>query len=298
MIVQLTMPITDRIWQRLMRGVDFIEGNIGQELTLAKVAAKAALSEYHFHRLFRARFGMPVMDYVRRRRITEAAKALLHSPTSILEIALDAGFESQAAFTRAFRRIYHTSPARYRMRGRDVPWLSSAPISETALALFPRLGKDQPRLQTIEAFDVAGVAASFDGAGRERISQLWEALACIAGHACFTECDRIGISENDDAVLGGVLGYMAAIAVTPGQDVAKSLKRRTLPGGTYLVFDFEGPFQKISAAYDYIFGIWMPGSRHVVAPLPSFSRMAAHDRRSGRDALVGTTQIWIPVLAS
>ena len=60
-----------------MRGVDYIEHNIDQELTLAKVAAKSALSEHHFHRLFRARFGMPVMDYVRRRRITQAATALL-----------------------------------------------------------------------------------------------------------------------------------------------------------------------------------------------------------------------------
>ncbi len=292
------MQMNDRVWQRLMRGVDFIEGNIGQELTLAKVAAKAALSEYHFHRLFRARFGMPVMDYVRRRRITEAAKALLHSSTSILEIALDAGFESQAAFTRAFRRVYHTSPARYRIRGRDVPWLSSAPISEMALALLPGLGQKQPRLETIEAFDVAGVEASFDGAGRERIAQLWESLAHIAGHDRLAECDRIGISENDDAVIGGVLGYMAAIGLAPGQETAESLKRRTLHGGTYLVFDFEGQFQKISAAYDYIFGIWMPGSRHVVAPLPSFSRMAAHDHGLGTGYFAGTSQIWIPVVAS
>jgi len=298
MIVQQTMPTPDRIRQRLMRGVDYIERNIGHELTLAKVAAQAALSEFHFHRLFRSRFGMPVMDYVRRRRITQAATALLHSRTAILAIALDAGFESQAAFTRAFRRVYHTTPAQYRSRGRDVPWLSSAPISEAALAMFPGLGKDQPRLETIEAFDVAGVEASFDGAGRARIPQLWEALVRLTGFPNFAECDRIGISENDDAVIGGVLGYMAAIRLSPGQDVAAGLTRRTLAGGTYLVFTFEGPFQKISAAYDYIFGIWMPGSRHLVAPMPSFNRMAAQDHRPGTDTLAGITQIWIPVVAS
>lgn len=298
MIVQQTMPTPDRIWQRLMRGVDYIERNIGHELTLAKVAAQAALSEYHFHRLFRAHFGVPVMDYVRRRRITRAATSLLHSRTSILAIALDAGFESQAAFTRAFRRVYHTTPAQYRARGRDVPWLSSASISGAALAMFPGLGKVQPRLETIDGFDVAGVAASFDGAGRARIPKLWEALVCLTGGASFAACDRIGISENDDAVIGGVLGYMAAIRLLPGQDVAEGLSRRSVAGGTYLVFNFEGDFQKISAAYDYIFGIWMPGSRHMLAPMPSFTRMAAQDRRPDIDYLAGATHIWIPVTAS
>lgn len=288
----------DRIWQRLMRSVDYIERNIGQELNLAKVAAQAALSEYHFHRLFRSRFGMAVMDYVRRRRITQAATALLHSPTSILAIAMDAGFESQAAFTRAFRRVYHTTPAHYRARGRDVPWLSAAPIAEAALAMFPGLGKMQPRLETIEAFDVAGVEASFEGSGRARIPQLWEALVRIAAGANFAKCDRIGISENDDAVMGGVLGYMAAIRLSPGRDVAEGLTRRTLAGGTYLVFTFEGPFEQIPAAYDYIFGIWMPGSRHIVPPLPSFSRMVALDPLESTDPPAGTAQIWIPVTAS
>ena len=80
---------------------------------------------------------------------------------------------------------------------------------------------------------------------------------------------------------------MAAISLAPGLDVAKSLTRRTLSGGTYLVFTFEGAFEKISAAYDYIFGIWMPGSRHLLLPLPSFNRIAAHDHR--RDT--GTAQI-------
>jgi len=215
----MAMPAPDRI-RRLMRGVEYIEHHIGDKLTLGKVAAKAALSEYHFHRLFRARFGMPVMDYVRRRRITEAAKALLHSRISILEIAFDAGFESQAAFTRGFRRVYHTTPARYRARGREVPWLSSAPISDVTLAMFPGLGKDQPRLETIEAFEVAGVKSRYDGAGRERIPQLWSDLADLLGPFRLTQEECIGISENDAAVVGGVLGYMAAIRLSPGQMVS------------------------------------------------------------------------------
>ncbi len=92
--------------------------------------------------------------------------------------------------------------------------------------------------------------------------------------------------------------YSNPICIAPGQDVAEGLARRTLAGGTYLVFTFEGPFHNISAAYDYIFGIWMPGSRHRLLPLPSFSRVAAQDHRPGLDTLTGSAQIWIPVAAS
>lgn len=294
MIVQLTMTAPDRIWQRLMRGVDYIERHIEEDLSLAKIASMAALSDYHFHRLFRARFGVPVIDYVRRRRISRAASALLRSRTPILQIALDAGFESQAAFSRAFRRVYHVSPAHFRSRGRDVPWLSAAPISDAVLAMLPGLGEKQPRLEVIEPFAVVGLAARFDGPTRAHIPQLWADLVGIVGQARFNARDGIGISENDEAVLSGELGYMAAIPLLPGTRAPAGLTSRALAGGSYLVFTLAGDLQNISAAYDYIFGNWMPGSRHRLAPSPSFTRTAARDSRSG----CRTAQIWIPVLGS
>ena len=291
MLYLTDMPRTNRTRERLLRGLELFEHRIGGEVTLAALASCAALSEFYSHRLFRAHFGLPVMDYVRRRRLARSADALLDSRAPVLHIAMDAGFESQAAFTRAFRKVYHTTPAAWRGRGRDVPWLSAAAIDQAVLALLPRLGDGQPQLECIDAFAVDGLSDQMDGAGRTAIPDLWKQLAHSAGQERFARSDHIGISDGDAAVLEGILTYTAAISAAHDDPPIAGLERRIIPGGAYLVFHFDGPFARISQAYDHIFGIWMPGSRHPLRAGPSFTRMACE--QSGWDH--GTMDIWIPV---
>ena len=74
-------------------------------------------SPYHLRHLFTETIGVPPHQYLRRRRMTEAARQLVFSSQRLLEIAFSAGYESQQAFSDAFRRLYHMSPARFRARG-------------------------------------------------------------------------------------------------------------------------------------------------------------------------------------
>ncbi len=74
-------------------------------------------SPYHLRHLFTETIGVPPHQYLRRRRLTEAARQLVFSSQPLLEIAFSAGYESQQAFSDAFRRLYHMSPARFRARG-------------------------------------------------------------------------------------------------------------------------------------------------------------------------------------
>lgn len=283
----------DRTSTRLLRGVEHIERTIQTGTSLEDIASIVALSAFHFHRQFRAYFGVPVMDYVRRRRLAVAAKALLASREPILHIALDAGFNSQAAFTRAFRKVFHTTPAKYRNRGREVPWLSSVPISSEALAMLPGLSVTQPKLEKIGDIAVEGMSASFDGAGRKEIPQLWEKLAHAIGHDRFARAERFGISEDGEAVLGGILGYTAAVPLDDA-DAHDQLESRTIPGGPYLVFQLEGGARVIPAAYDFIGGTWLPGSRHRLRRAPSFTR----ERDPDETGWPTTVEIWIAVEGS
>ncbi|WP_235218495.1 helix-turn-helix transcriptional regulator [Paenibacillus sp. FSL R7-269] len=82
------------------------------------MAKAAGLSKYHFHRIFRKYVNKNVHEYIRARRLSQAANLLLYSETRILEIALQYGFESQEAFTRAFKEIYDLPPAQYRSQVR------------------------------------------------------------------------------------------------------------------------------------------------------------------------------------
>lgn len=94
--------------------LQFIEDNLENELNLDIIARHAAASKYHFHRRFHAYTGTTLASYIRKRRLSSAASKLLTTDQRILEIALDYQFESQEAFTRAFKKMFQMPPNRYR----------------------------------------------------------------------------------------------------------------------------------------------------------------------------------------
>ena len=257
---------------RLKRAVDYIEQNIDHRISLSAVANHAAVSAYHLHRLFRTRFGVPLMDYVRRRKLTHAADRLVRTREPIIAIALEAGFESQAAFTRAFRRVFYTTPAAYRDQGRHIPWLSVAALSEETLATLPELGNGPPRRETRGAFQVVGLEAELSGEERAQIPALWEQLARTAGWRVFSEAYRYGISDGSPDVLQGRLRYLAALGITEKELAPQGLKARSVPAGDYVVIPFRGSPERFPAAIDFLFGTWLPGSGFVRRLAPSFER--------------------------
>ena len=94
--------------------IDYIENNLNEKLDLEKVSEAVHYSKYHLHRLFTDTVGMTVHDYVVRRQLTEAAKFLVFSDRPIIEIAFICGYESQQAFSSAFKSMYKITPAQYR----------------------------------------------------------------------------------------------------------------------------------------------------------------------------------------
>ncbi|MDO4516334.1 MAG: helix-turn-helix domain-containing protein [Bacillota bacterium] len=105
----------------LSEGIAFIEANLRENLDLDQVAAALHYSKYHLHRMFTQTAGLTIHEYVRRRRLTEAARALVFSRQSILDIALSAGYNSQQTFSGAFKELYKSTPARFRQAGSFYP---------------------------------------------------------------------------------------------------------------------------------------------------------------------------------
>ena len=102
---------------RLRRVADYIEAEIGGDLSLGALARRAALPEGTFARAFRSAYGTSPHRYVMTRRLDRAQSLLLSSDKSLAEIAMDTGFASQSHFTTAFGRLTGSTPAEYRRRG-------------------------------------------------------------------------------------------------------------------------------------------------------------------------------------
>ncbi len=101
----------ERIIQKV---INWIESNLHDNISAYDIADSAGYSKFHFHRIFQTSIGMSVASYIRMRRLAKAAVTLLQTDKRIIEIAIYYQFESQEAFTRAFKKKYHLPPGQYR----------------------------------------------------------------------------------------------------------------------------------------------------------------------------------------
>lgn len=106
--------------RRRRRVVDYIESNLSHPISLADIAAVAALSPYHFARAFKASMGMTPVRYVWQRRIELARRMLRETGAPLVDVALACGYASQSHFTTAFKMATGVTPAAYR-RGQSDP---------------------------------------------------------------------------------------------------------------------------------------------------------------------------------
>jgi AraC-like DNA-binding protein len=103
--------------QPIWRSLEIIENRIAEKLTVEDIASSVYFSKYHYQRLFRALVGESVMEYVTKRRLTLAGRALRETDATILEIALQYGYDSREGFTRSFKAFMGVTPSHFRAHG-------------------------------------------------------------------------------------------------------------------------------------------------------------------------------------
>ncbi len=103
------------------RTIHFIEQHLQEDLNLNDIAKHTGYSKFHLNRIFSETVGCTIHKYIQKRRLTEAAKMLVYTDLPIAQVALEANYESQQAFTLAFRQLYRKTPQIYRETGVFLP---------------------------------------------------------------------------------------------------------------------------------------------------------------------------------
>ncbi len=251
----------------------WIEQHLDEPLTLEQVAARAGLSPYHFSRLFTARMGRSVMAHVRGRRLVCGARRLCDDPSlKLVELALDCGFESQEAFTRAFKRVFGVSPGRFRSGFAVEPIEGQFPMNAPTDPVTPAVRL--PELVSLPGFLVAGLARRFDEATKSEIPQLWSALIGalpFKGQApSWATYGVVSSVEQGE----GCFQYMAGVGVEPGCVPPPGFATMEIPAATYAVFRItlngSALHPQVKQAMAAIWGELIPASGLKVVPGPDF----------------------------
>ncbi len=248
-----------------------IEANLYEEINVAEVAGRAGYSVFHFGRIFQGLTGETVMDYVRKRRLTEAARALVQTDRRILDIALDWQYDSQEAFTRAFKRAYGVTPGVFRRRRFFVPLrvpLSLAEMQPLGMKGAPM----EPRLINLPALRVIGVAY----VGRNEHNEIGALWDVFLDERAMDVQGRIEAGVNlgvcGDARDDGTFRYVAGCQVEAEAAVPDGMIALEVPAATYVVVTQRGPLSDeehgLDAVNVYIYREWLPQSGYQRAATP------------------------------
>lgn len=281
--------------ERLNEALEHIESHLDQRIETAELARIAVTSEYHFRRLFSALAGIPLSEYIRRRRLTIAGAEVLAGERTLLEIAVRYGYGSGEAFARAFRAMHGVGPGDARRAGavlRSQPRMSFRLVVEGSSSMRYRVVEK-------ERFHVVGkkvrVPLVHEGVN-PRIAEFirgidQETIGRITALSDQRPEGILGVSDNLDPsrAEGTELDYYHAVVT--GAAAPADLDELVVPAGTWAVFESSGPFpQALQHLWRDVFTQWFPSNPYQSRPGPEILRT-----RLSQDAAQADAELWIPV---
>ena len=279
-------------WVKIIEdAIEYIEGNITEDLTTGRIAGEVNTSAFYFQRGFSMLCGYTVGEYVRMRRLSLAGEELLSSDIKVIDLAVKYGYDSPDSFTKAFTRFHGSTPTDVRRGGAMLK--SFAPLH---IKLSLEGGSTMEyRIEKKVAFKVMGVSKTFsyEGANRE-IPQFWSEV-----FTNMTDRSVLGMYGVcfDEEMAGNEFRYMIADDYMAGKAEEKKLDVHEIKEHTWPVFPCRGamplPLQEVNRR---IFSEWLPASNYEIAEGYNVEYYSnPEDFANGLHDPEYYAEVWIPV---
>ena len=272
-------PVGKALW--------FIESRLASETSLAEIALASGVSRYHLLRAFGAATGYSVMRYMRGRRLTVAARQLQSGASDILGVALDAGYASHEAFTRAFRDQFGLTPEAVRAR---CPFNNARLVEAISMDKTLIVELEAPRFENGRALLIAGLGERYTFETNQGIPFQWQRFRPYIGNIQ-GQVGRAtyGVCCNSDGA--GNFEYVAGVEVASFADLPGELSRiRISEQKRYAVFSHRDHVSAMKGTVYTIWNKWLPASGYELADAPDFERYGENfDAAAGS----GTIEIWL-----
>jgi AraC family transcriptional regulator len=273
----------------------FLESRFRGEVSLDELSQVAGISRYHFAHVFARATGRSAMRYMRGRRLSEAARVLANGGPDILTVALDFGYGSHEAFTRAFRDQFGVTPESVRAQRHldNVNLVEAIKMDDPITTLAP------PRIEQGKLLLIAGLGGEYSLDTHQNIPALWQRfqphLGAVPGQV-FPAGRRLnggrtfGVCYNMDD--DGNFDYLAGVEVSGFSGLPAEFARLRIPAQRYAIFTHREHVSTIHNVGMAIWTKWLPESGHQAVDAPFFEYYGEEfDGRTG----MGGFQMWIPI---
>ena len=280
-------PITRNSYiQSINRASHYIATHLDETIDVKTLARVANLSDFHFCRIFKAIKGEPPIAFIARIRIETAAQLLRYSSLTVEEIAYNIGYESPASLSKAFKNRYGITPTQYRT-DKNIYIMKREVINEN-------LALKAPKLITLEDKSLIYVALmgeygslNYDDA----YPRLW---GIVKSQKLFTKgIESLCISYDDPKVTeANQQRSDVCLAIHKPAKPQDGVSCKTLVGGKYAVFAYQGPYENLSAVYDEAMR-WLVNSEYELRDEPMFEKYLNNCHRTPAEKL--KTEVYIPI---
>lgn len=282
----------------LNRALQYIEDHLAEDLDLKEAARQACCSDYHFSRMFSFLAGIPLSEYIRRRRLTLAAFELQTSDSRVMDVAIKYGYSSADAFSRAFQALHGMSPSLAKSNGH-------------LLKAYPRMTFQLTvqggsvmhyRIVEKEAFRIVGITKrvpiQFHGVNAE-IESMWSRLTSkdIAQLKALSNIEPQGLVQasvnfsEERMEEKGLLDHYIGVATS--KECPEHLTKLEVSKSTWAVFEAVGPFpDALQNVWGRIYSEWFPSSSYELARGPEMLWNESKELTSP----TFRSEIWIPVI--
>ncbi len=272
------------------RAMNYIEQNLSKKIDAKEVAKLACCSEYHFPRMFSSITGFTLSEYIRRRRLSQAACELQNDKTiRIIDLALKFGYDSPDAFSRAFKNLHGVSPTAARCNGIELkmfPKISFQITIKGDLEMEYRIevldeeieiiGVKQ-KVMTEDAFRTIPLLweeATASGLLGKLIDMSWQDPQCkLEG--------LLGVCGKQAAITDEAFHYMMGCRFQG--EYTSDMEKIIIPKSTWVVFP------DVTKAWKRLYTEWLPASEYELADLPCIENYLAPDRKP-------CSELWVPVV--
>ncbi|MET8552122.1 AraC family transcriptional regulator [Micromonospora zamorensis] len=282
----------------LNRLVDLVEEHLTAEFDVDGLARALGTTEYHLRRMFSSLAGMPLSEYVRRRRMTVAAADVVRGVDDLLSIAIRHGYGSTEAFGRAFRAVHGASPGDVRRDGgplRAQPQLRFRLTVEGSIPMDTRI-VDRPPFRLVgHAARVPLIHQGINPHIQQHVTALpmeehlrLKALSDTEPAGLLQVCDEL----EPDGTEGSALTYLHGAAVSRDTPAPDDLDAIEVPAGMWAVFRTSGPYpQALQTTLAATATEWFPSNPWRLRPGPAIT--AVLERAD--DFSTATCELWLPV---